>query len=404
MANKAVVDGVLQHVSASQLKTYLDCKRKWAIDKVFGIRPPEQPADSATNVGQAAHTVLQAHYEGNLTDALWAPLPDVLGQSMRKLLADPRLPVAGTTGLLVEHPRDYNLGITIGGVPVQGRIDLLDESDLAKYRIIDLKTTNKKTGKKSKAKLTTDLQLNLYGHWAFVKNPALAHVQFTHAYALKELVHADVVDTDLLTRDHCEAQVADLVAVVADMAADARATEWAEVEPDLTCCERYGPKYRCPYFDMCHGTSDSLSTMLTKRAEESSMHEGGLSVDRDQAVAKNWESIRAMVRPGTVDVVAQPDVVPWLHLHINSTPVKLSPPGPITYLADLVKQRQDVIAAQYKVTDVREVKYAEGVAKLVAEFRRNPPTGHVVAEAVGLQALVLEVLLPLASAIEKGWG
>jgi hypothetical protein len=52
-----------------------------------------------------------------------------------------------------------------------------------------------------------------------------------------------------------------------------------------------------------------------------------------------------------------------------------------------------------KVTDVREIPYGAGTAGLLADFKRNPPYGHVVASSVGLSAQVIEVLSPLAARV-----
>ena len=54
-----------------------------------------------------------------------------------------------------------------------------------------------------------------------------------------------------------------------------------------------------------------------------------------------------------------------------------------------------------KAIDVREIPYGAGTATLLASFKSNPPTGHVVASMVGLSAQIVEVLAPLAKRVVR---
>jgi hypothetical protein len=59
------------------------------------------------------------------------------------------------------------------------------------------------------------------------------------------------------------------------------------------------------------------------------------------------------------------------------------------------------IASKAGVTDVREVRFGEGKTALIAQVKKNPPRGVVIATAAGLSGDVVEALLPVASVVVR---
>jgi hypothetical protein len=53
----------VHRVSASQISTFRACQRKWAFDKVMGIKAPTKPAAA---FGSRVHTVLERYYDGGI--------------------------------------------------------------------------------------------------------------------------------------------------------------------------------------------------------------------------------------------------------------------------------------------------------------------------------------------------
>ena len=55
--------GEFKHVSASQIKTYLDCPRKWYLQKIIGLPSPSSPS---TELGKEIHSVIEAYFRDGL--------------------------------------------------------------------------------------------------------------------------------------------------------------------------------------------------------------------------------------------------------------------------------------------------------------------------------------------------
>ena len=53
--------GRVKHVSASQISTFLDCPRKWYLNKIVGL---DSPSSAATELGGDVHTQLEAYLRG----------------------------------------------------------------------------------------------------------------------------------------------------------------------------------------------------------------------------------------------------------------------------------------------------------------------------------------------------
>ena len=51
------------HVSASQIKTYLDCPRKWYLQKIVGL---PSPSSASTELGKDIHSIIEAYFRDGL--------------------------------------------------------------------------------------------------------------------------------------------------------------------------------------------------------------------------------------------------------------------------------------------------------------------------------------------------
>ena len=99
-----------QHASASQIKTFRRCERKWWFEKIEGHRSPTTPA---AELARAIHAELEAYLLGGDE-----PASPIARAGLKYL---PR-PEEGLT-LLVEEEFSYSEGLP---VPVIGFIDLVE--------------------------------------------------------------------------------------------------------------------------------------------------------------------------------------------------------------------------------------------------------------------------------------
>lgn len=433
----------LERVSWSQVEKFLLCQLRWWYS---WYRPDiQEPSSPSLEIGTACHSVLEAHYE---TRGGVFPLPDRLLQedalhardSMLKLLKDPRLPPVDAD-VRTEYPRDYELGLTLGGVRFRGRADVLWAHSPTHLSIWDLKTTSKWKNAQSPDDLPRNGQLAGYGKAFFNRWPKLETVSFHHAQVLTSACDSQVIGTQPLTRQDVDDAVAPVEATIVRMR-DVYAKPQAEVATNPKACWKWGRP--CPYLSICPvgsgarpGIDDVIEDTepLTQEAQEQ------LSMDLKEKLAKK----RAATAPAPTEVVRAVGINPpdaalpepvakyvppvaaatappaagvrtytglvedaRLILLVDSAPQKGL--GPVTYLEEEISRRTPMLLAELRqshprdvpsnAVDLREVAFGNGTTALVANFKRDPPKGVVVASLHDrLSGEVVGVLTPLADVV-----
>src|SRR5260370_24371770 len=156
---KAVIDGVLQHVSASQIRRFRECPLKWFREKVL---VQEFKPTSSMALGSKIHKYIE---EGGLG------LNDVIKTSVT--LALQFVPSGGS--------HEVPVSVTIAGLPCIGWIDYYVLSSRGDPTVVDWKSTSDFARKKTRAELAVDEQAVIYSAWAMEKEHVGA-VDFMHVY------------------------------------------------------------------------------------------------------------------------------------------------------------------------------------------------------------------------------
>lgn len=407
--NRTVVDGVLQHVSPSQVTTYERCARKWYFEKVNHLR---QPPTAAQARGENLHAQLQTYYETGAQ-------PEHEGLNL--VLADARMPPR-TEGVLVEHPRDYKLNLTSSGVPMIGRIDLLDiRPGLGEHapRVVDLKTTSSFRYLKSAEELARNVQLVVYAKYVQTFHVHEGAITLAHANVLSRGTGVKFVTTEPLTRSHVDGMYGAIEDTTKRMLVSARASTFEDVAPNWNACTDFGG---CPFLDRCTkrvaeptgGNEVSLSERMKARraelGEEAETVVRAQGINPPDAAKPDMPQKPPAPAPAPVTTTQTPAPAPGatsstspgtLVLYVDCLPVK-GGPSDFVRLEDEIARRADPIARAHGVADVREVKFGEGTATLVGSFRREPLTGIVIATSGGLSSQVVEVLAAQASVVVRG--
>lgn len=260
MSNAAIVDGVLQHVSASQLATYARCARRWVADKKLGVREPETEALAA---GKSVHAEMEAYY----LDGVIPTHP-----SARIMVERPEIPVRRAEHVLVEWPTSYQLGIEAAGVPLKGRMDLFLRKTSAYAQVWDWKTAKAFRYAKSAVDLETNIQGAIYMKAAFENFPELEEVTFHHGYIRtdpKLSPAVKVVSTRPLKRPHVDAQFAIVEATVEQMQ-DVIAQDDIELVPgNPAACHDY--RKPCPFAEQCTVYQAHHRSLIPPTNEEDAM-------------------------------------------------------------------------------------------------------------------------------------
>jgi RecB family exonuclease len=439
--SKAVVDQSLHHWSPSQVVKFSRCRRKWWFSKVAGL--PEEGSD-ATDLGKAVHSCLENWYRSNCIVCTEndPPIREDLVERAVELatfaVGTGQLPPRTGRLLLTEEPLAFDLA----GIPVEGYVDLVDLTQPGRIVIWDYKTRSRftRSGKYrnilTAEDLAADVQMVTYAAALHRKYGAQSY-QLGHIYLRTTGKPAlEFSELAVITPAQFAAVLRPLEETIREMDRHA-GMNVADVEPNYDACHDY--RRPCPYIAQCMAScgrftppehmQEELSTMSI--SEKIAAHRAaGAAVKVTTSVTPDAVSVTPPPAQPTQPVVATsstPAPTPTtstgtaaaaeyraeLTVYVDCQPTKGS--GVAVRLEDEIAARTKRIlgdvaagrlrvenlsaAAATSVVDLREVKYGCGTTALVADFKRNPPTGLVVARNTGLAALVLEVLLPVATKV-----
>jgi hypothetical protein len=255
--NKAVVDGSLLHVSASQVRTYLRCPRLWVAEKILGLRQPTTPAQAR---GQSAHSRFEAYYVDGALPELYTPGTEAF------LAALPGLPPRHPSLLVevaLEEPKLY-----VEDVRFDGYSDLVIPPGVAgpAPQVWDWKVVSSFRYTQDPSE---DLQMLIYGYWASIRWPEAHEVDVVLAYfAAKgsdfKLVKKTVPMERCVGewRDVVMPAVMDMRAVAASVPVDFLATP-GNFTDDYAACRAYGG---CAHLKKCgidlHAENDKVNKLL----------------------------------------------------------------------------------------------------------------------------------------------
>ena len=229
--------------SASQVKTWRDCRRKWWYEKIAGL---PTPTSAAMAFGTKVHAQLEDYVNGKIKLAQMMPeavelLQYVPDAKTHKLVTEAHLTIPKGNGWAVN---------------VTGKIDLLAQPAATPQliNVIDYKTTKNFAYVPTVEELRTDPQCLIYTAMVFHFEPAAEIVDFSLAYTLKTFnreTQSRVVST-VSGRDNeiYWDYLRDLRADLYYMKADAAHETPEDVEPNFESCGNYGG---CPFQSRCPG-------------------------------------------------------------------------------------------------------------------------------------------------------
>ena len=210
--------------SASQLKTYHDCPRKWFFAKVLGYPEPTSPA---AELGRKLHAEVEAYFvDGVVPETLEARL---LLEGLPERRDD--LVVEGQATIHVYPGRN-------DGPRFTGFIDLIEPAD--PVVIWDHKTTSSLRWAKSEYELKHDIQMVSYAHFYFLADSTAQEVEVVHNYVTTKGTTERRIVRARLTRDEVEARWGELVELMETMEATRALGDVREVTKNESACSKYG--------------------------------------------------------------------------------------------------------------------------------------------------------------------
>ena len=240
-------------VSASQIKTWKDCPRKWGFKYIDGL---EDPPGKAAELGSAVHKDLEWYLQAGSIDSRT--------ESGRIAVAAKKVLPGPSYRLEVEREILFDLE----GVTYRGFIDLIDPDGEEGPTIYDHKTSSdpKRWGLTEET-LPNDVQALIYATWGILEwnldNVALQWSYLkTRGQAEATAVRAKISKDDALQKIREKIRPSALAIVEASSCAESA----MELDPNPAACSKFGG---CPFSDVCERSEDQLlESTLGKKTEK----------------------------------------------------------------------------------------------------------------------------------------
>ncbi len=170
----------MSHYSASQIKTFRLCPRKWWFEKISNVEPA--PPHPAAALGSRVHEMIELYLDKTEIEERVDPSPSKewrIAAPGRKYWPPVVVDYEIEEAVEIETPDDLP--------PVIGRIDLLVfERDGFDVEIVDHKTVGNWLYAATEETLLVDLQMNIYAKYVLDTYPDVKTIRLTHLqYATK---------------------------------------------------------------------------------------------------------------------------------------------------------------------------------------------------------------------------
>lgn len=234
-------------ISASQVSTFLDCRRKWAWGKIENIYPP--PHRSA-EVGTRVHTILEGWLERAIAPDLDETLTIDGHTYLTGRIAIEGIPLLPPPGPHLTIEKSFKYGHW------NGRIDVEYRAENGNPVIMDHKTTSSWDYAKKPEDLETDVQALTYAQQAFAAYPHATHADLIWTYMKTskpykaKRVHLQV------SREYTHAAMRHYDELALEMIAlRSSGLRALQIEPNPSACNKYGG---CPHISRCNLSSQEL--------------------------------------------------------------------------------------------------------------------------------------------------
>lgn len=392
----------IKHLSASQVKTFQMCQRKWFFEYPLGIKSPPTKAQT---FGVDVHTQLEEYWLKGIT-----PYSPAARAALKLIPTHEVHP-------FVELPLDAP-PLMLTGIKVKGFIDLL--LDEGKWiHIYDYKTTADMKWALTEKQISQDVQMNAYARWAYLKNPT-ARVTVSLVYMLKD-------GSNRAEKRCAEIGFADsldfwsgLVPTGEAMKFAAQVASVSDLPANYDACGNYGG---CPHQKICPRSPAAMFKGITKESENVSrlldlmkakietkaegkpLHTGVIPPDAPPNAKPEARQLglEGEVKPGPGSVTAATGLRDeFLFLYVNAMPRKVEN---LKRLDEVLWKLSDDICKAKEVSDIRLLSFGEGAARFSAAVRDMGSTltgAYYVDGKTYLGNIAVEALAPLASEVVTG--
>lgn len=254
----AVVDGVLQRISATQVQSFQLCPRRWWFTRVGGL---EDPGGDAADKGKASHDRIERYLKTGVNTLVGFEL-----HMMRFM------PPVMHPGVGAEMP----VALKIAGVPLVGKIDAFNATDEwvdneginhpmpdDQVEVVDWKTTSSLKWAKTAEQLKKTVQMVVYGLIAFDLLSWLKTVRLSHGIGVRGSSTALKVSSVATKKELDDFAATNIIPSVISMKQRAGEKTFNTVEPNYESC--YAFHKPCPFLSHCKPSAlSAFKAMMEK--------------------------------------------------------------------------------------------------------------------------------------------
>ncbi len=245
----------MEHVSATSIKLFKNCQRRWYERYILGKK---EESTKAMTRGNAVHRQLEEYLEKGV-------LPDetIAGQIASAGLD--YLPSPSEDHQVEQSLEDYRIPNV--AIKFKGFIDLLLFED-GELEVLDHKTTSNFKYALTEEQLAEDTQMLIYARHVLEYHD-VDSVTLTHVVYLTKTPYQSKRTSVVVSREHVYAKFEEIHRVVEQMVASSH-KQAIDMEQDRSFCFSYGR--RCPYYNSCNTNkkidTSTLGVIRKLRGEE----------------------------------------------------------------------------------------------------------------------------------------
>lgn len=235
-----------EHVSPSQIETWLGCNRQWYWQYPMGIK---SPPTASTLIGSACHTIAEDFIQEQNGEDLSVKRD---GKDHHRSIVRPAMPTLRMLGDMhkaglghVERSMKRKLR---NGLNLIGRIDFMSLPETDNPLVVDHKTTANLQYAKTEEELSTNIQMLAYAYEAVCLKPLAKAVRVAHNVMLTRGAPAARYTDALISVKDVHAGWTRIQDISDKMIETSKLASPADVPPTLSACDRFGG---CFHRDRC---------------------------------------------------------------------------------------------------------------------------------------------------------
>ena len=376
--------------SASQLKTYRLCPRKWAFQYRLGLVPPTHPSAA---LGTAVHKVAEDWLRTGIPFNVTTNIGMIFSAGVK------HLPLPGPH-ILLEHAFQTD--------DFRGYIDAFLPDTKPRPLVIDHKTTSGKGWALTVDKLADDEQAIIYGH-AALKHTGADSVDAKWIYYLTKGHPESWTVERTFFKTELDSKYESLVKLSHEI--DKTPEDPMQARGNMSACKAFGG---CPFLNMCHGEKKNMSELLSKlKAMQAAKTNGAVVANQIDPI--NPPELKASVpvqpkataKPVAVAKAPTPSAEPLAAVTEGYTLyVNCVPSGGYIDLSSYLHNLSKTVAENSGKDHYRMVEYGGGTALLEValeqQLEREPLSGDVFVDTYGRAASdVIGVLVAHATKVVR---